>query len=214
MEHKNKILVVEDSMMLRDIQSLQLRKAGFQTVTCETGETCLQILSNDCAIDAVLLDIELPGISGLEVLTKIRQTHSILQLPVIMATGKTDTETTVQALRLGANDYVTKPVDFDVTQSRLRTHLQLRDLSTIQEKIKKSEAVRALITTYNHEINNALMIATGTLSQGLEGIDSYRFEKLTQSLQRITDIVRRLKDASGKELEMTSYGEGSKMLKI
>ncbi len=214
MESKHKILVVEDSLVLRDIESLQLRKAGFQTVACETGEACLQILSSDQTIDAVLLDIELPGISGLEVLSKIRETSSILQLPVIMATGKTDTETTVQALRLGANDYVTKPVDFDVAQSRLRTHLQLRDLSTIQEKMKKAEAVRALITTYNHEINNALMIATGTLSRGLEGMDPTRFDKLTQSLERIADIVKRLQETSGKDLEMTTYVEGTKMLKI
>jgi len=214
MEYKSKILLVEDSLVLRDIESLQLRKAGFQTVACETGETCLQILAADRSIDAVLLDIELPGISGLEVLTKIRQTYSILQLPVIMATGKTDTETTVQALRLGANDYVTKPVNFDVAQSRLRTHLQLRDLSSIQEKIKKTEAVRALITTYNHEINNALMIATGSISRGLAGMDAHRFEKLIQSLERIADIVKRLQEASGRDLEMTTYVEGTKMLKI
>src|SRR5687768_17509334 len=132
METKNTILVVEDSGVLRDIESLQLKKAGFHTVACGTGENCLQILSGDHRIDAVLLDIELPGISGLDVLKKIRETSSILQLPVIMATGKTDKETTVEALRLGANDYVTKPVDFDVAQSRLRTHLQLRDLSSIQ----------------------------------------------------------------------------------
>ena len=214
MTAQHKILVVEDSLVLRDIESLQLRKAGFQTLACETGEACLQILSQDKTIDAVLLDIELPGISGLEVLTKIRETASILQLPVIMATGKTDTETTVQALRLGANDYVTKPVDFDIAQSRLRTHLQLRDLSTIQEKMKKAEANRALITTYNHEINNALMIATGTISRGLEGMDKNRFEKLSQSLDRIADIVKRLQETSGKDLEMTTYVEGTKMLKI
>jgi DNA-binding response OmpR family regulator len=214
MESQHKILVVEDSLVLRDIESLQLRKAGFQTIACETGEACLQILSTNQSIDAVLLDIELPGISGLEVLTRIRQTRSILQLPVIMATGKTDTETTVQALRLGANDYVTKPVDFDVAQSRLRTHLQLRDLSNIQEKIKKAEAVRALVTTYNHEINNALMIATGSLSRGMEGMDQYRFDKLTQSLERIASVVKRLQEASGKDLEMTTYVEGTQMLKI
>lgn len=214
MENKQKILVVEDSPVLRDIESLQLRKAGFQTVTCETGESCLQVLATDRSIDAVLLDIELPGISGLEVLTKIREMFSILQLPVIMATGKTDTETTVLALRAGANDYVTKPVDFEVAQSRLRTHLQLRDLSTIQEKVKKAEAIRALITTYNHEINNALMIATGSLARGLPGLDQARFEKLTMSLERIADIVKRLQEASGKDLEMTTYVEGTKMLKI
>jgi DNA-binding response OmpR family regulator len=214
METKHKILVVEDSLVLRDIESLQLRKAGFQTVACETGEMCLHILNEDPTIDAVLLDIELPGISGLDVLGHIRQTHNILELPVIMATGKTDTETTVQALRLGANDYVTKPVDFEVAQSRLRTHLQLRDLSVIQEKVKKAEAVRALITTYNHEINNALMIATGSLARGLEGLDSYRYDKLNQALERIADIVKRLQEAAGKELEMTTYVKGREMLKI
>ena len=214
MERKHLILVVEDSPVLRDIESLQLRKAGFNTLTCETGEECLQIIAADTSIDAILLDIELPGISGLDVLSKVRETYSPLQLPIIMATGKIDTQTTVKALRAGANDYVNKPVDFEVAQSRMRTHLQLRDLSVIQEKVKKAEAVRALIITYNHEINNALMIANGSLSRGLEGLDKHRYEKLTASLQRIEDIVKRLQEASSKDLEMTNYVEGTKMLKI
>jgi DNA-binding response OmpR family regulator len=216
MEGKPKILVVEDSSMLRDIESQQLRKAGFQTIACETGELCLQHIANDRSIDAVLLDIELPGISGLEVLAKIRETFSILQLPVIMSTSKTDSETTVRALRAGANDYVTKPVDFEIAPSRLRTHLQLRDLSLIQEKVKKAEAIRIFITNYNHEINNALMIAKGSIVHGPEGIDQNRFAKLTMALDRITDTVKRLHQKANKELEEegVTHTKGTPMLKI
>ncbi|MBA3564962.1 MAG: response regulator [Gammaproteobacteria bacterium] len=77
--------------------------------------------------DLVLLDINMPGMSGLEVLALIRGKYPIAELPVIMATARSDGADIVEALRLGANDYVTKPLDFPVMLARTRTQLQLRD---------------------------------------------------------------------------------------
>jgi len=73
----------------------------------------------------VLLDIMMPGISGIEVLKKLRETYSPTELPIIMATAKHQSKDIVEALKLGANDYVTKPLDFPVVLARVQTHLTL-----------------------------------------------------------------------------------------
>ncbi len=73
--------------------------------------------------DLVLLDVEMPGLSGFDVLAQLRATYSRTQLPVIMVTARTAGEDVVEALKIGANDYVTKPIDFQVALARIETHL-------------------------------------------------------------------------------------------
>jgi sigma-B regulation protein RsbU (phosphoserine phosphatase) len=74
----------------------------------------------------VLLDVMMPGLDGLEVLRRLRARYSRVELPVIMATAKDQSEDVVEALRAGANDYVTKPLDFQIVQARVETHLALK----------------------------------------------------------------------------------------
>ena len=77
-------------------------------------------------VDLVLLDIMMPGMTGLDVLRKIRATLSPTALPVVMVTAKTESEDVVEALELGANDYVTKPVEYPVALARIKAHLRSR----------------------------------------------------------------------------------------
>jgi DNA-binding response OmpR family regulator len=74
----------------------------------------------------VLLDILMPRISGLDVLRLLRARYPAADLPVIMATAKDQSSDVVEALQLGANDYVTKPFDFPVVLARIQTQLSLR----------------------------------------------------------------------------------------
>ena len=91
--------------------------------------------------DLVLLDVEMPEMNGLEVLKRIRQRYSASELPVVMVTGKSRSEEIVDALELGANDYVTKPLDFPVVLARIRTQLALRQaVSQVTEMEQKLNA--------------------------------------------------------------------------
>jgi diguanylate cyclase (GGDEF)-like protein/PAS domain S-box-containing protein len=93
------------------------------------------------AIDLVLLDIEMPEISGLEALKILRETYSPIELPIIMVTAKSQSEDVVKALDLGANDYVTKPIDFAVALARIGTQLSHK---RAQEGLRESEERYAL----------------------------------------------------------------------
>ncbi len=123
---KARVLVVDDNEDNRDMLSRRLRRKGYECPTAPDGQSALsRIAEGD--IDLVLLDVMMPGMSGVECLKKIREDHAKTRLPVIMATAKTDSKSVVEALAGGANDYVTKPIDFPVLLARLESQLSIRE---------------------------------------------------------------------------------------
>jgi len=117
-----RILVVDDTEYNRDLLERRLSRRGFNVDAVEDGRAALDaIAATDYAI--VLLDIMMPGIDGYEVLERLRETRSATELPIIMVTAKDESADIVRALKLGANDYITKPIDFAVALARINTHL-------------------------------------------------------------------------------------------
>jgi diguanylate cyclase (GGDEF)-like protein len=120
-----RLLIVDDVAENRDVLSKRFVRRGFQTVEAEDGAKALDLIGKE-HFDLVLLDILMPGIDGIEVLKRVRAVHSPADLPVVMVTAKTATDSIVQALELGANDYIPKPVDFAVAFARIRNQLAWR----------------------------------------------------------------------------------------
>jgi class 3 adenylate cyclase len=119
------LLVVDDNELNRDMLSRRLRTRGYAVATANDGRQALDLVDKQ-AFDLVLLDVMMPGISGLEVLAELRKRWTVADLPVIMATARDQGEDIVEALKLGANDYVTKPLDFPVVLARTETQLSLK----------------------------------------------------------------------------------------
>ena len=113
------------------------------------GAEALRLLDQQ-PFDLVLLDVEMPGISGLDVLGQIRLRHSRTSLPVIMVTARSTGADIVEAFRLGANDFVTKPIDFPVAVARINTHLSHK---WVVEDLRDSEERYALAV---HGANDGL----------------------------------------------------------
>lgn len=118
-----RLLVVDDNEDNRDMLARRLRRRGYEVTTAESGALALDMISSALHFDAVLLDVMMPDITGLEVLAKLRTRFNKEQLPVVMATARSDSEDVVEALRLGANDYVTKPINLDEVISALEVAL-------------------------------------------------------------------------------------------
>lgn len=207
-----KILIVDDSEFDRGLFRKALESVGhFQTLEANSGDASYEILERE-KIDLVLMDIMMPGGFGTEVLLKIRKKFNALLLPIIMVTSKTDAPDVVDCLRSGANDYITKPVNFEVALSRITTHLKLAEVSLEMSRLKEMAAFDAMITTYNHEINNPLAIAIGCLNQNDLNINR---EKLSSALWRIADIVKRISTVTEKkEVEYADYADSTKMVKV
>jgi diguanylate cyclase (GGDEF)-like protein/PAS domain S-box-containing protein len=134
------LLVVDDNETNLDLLCRRLQRAGYRVTAAAGGEQALALIKTQ-AFALVLLDIMMPDIDGLTVLKRLRQQYSAAQLPVIMVTAKYESDTVVEALELGANDYVTKPIDFPVTLARIRTQL-LRQQD--EEALRDSEERYAL----------------------------------------------------------------------
>ena len=123
------LLIVDDVAENRDMLSRRLERRGYLIEQAENGPSALDIVASN-VIDLVLLDVVMPGMSGLDVLKEIRKSYSRLALPVIMVTAKNESFDVVEALNLGANDFITKPVDFTVAMARIDTQLQMSNLQT------------------------------------------------------------------------------------
>ena len=119
------ILIVDDEELNRDGLARRLQRHDYEVVVAKSGREAIELLGGR-RFDLVLLDIMMPGMNGLEVLKFLRRVDSLIDLPIIMVTAKGESEDMVEALELGANDYVTKPLDFPVVLARIRTQLALR----------------------------------------------------------------------------------------
>jgi diguanylate cyclase (GGDEF)-like protein/PAS domain S-box-containing protein len=122
------LLVVDDEEMNRDMLSRRLQVEGFTVATASGGAEALRMMAEQ-QFDAILLDVMMPVQSGYEVLAEIRKSHTSLELPILMVTAKNHSEDIVNAFSSGANDYITKPINFPVALARINSHVASKRLS-------------------------------------------------------------------------------------
>jgi len=128
---KPHILVVDDDEANRDLLGRRLERKGFRVTVAEGGRQALGLLAGGAA-DLVVLDVMMPGMSGLQVLKVIRETPELAELPVILATARFESQDVVDGLDSGADDYITKPIDFPVLLARIEVLLRARKSPSAQ----------------------------------------------------------------------------------
>ena len=138
--HTNRLLIVDDNEMNRDMLARRLARKGYDVLVANGAHELVERIKQD-GVDLVLLDIEMPEITGLDALRILRKVYPAAELPVIMVTAKNQSEDIITALDLGANDYLTKPIDFPVAVARITTQLAHK---RAQEALKESEERYAL----------------------------------------------------------------------
>ncbi|MGH8354620.1 MAG: putative bifunctional diguanylate cyclase/phosphodiesterase, partial [Pseudomonas sp.] len=121
----SRLLVVDDQETNREIFSRRLERQGYSVLLAASGREALALVAAEPP-DLVLLDIMMPDMDGLEVLARLRERHSLQELPIIMVTARSQSEVIVDALARGANDYLVKPFDFAVALARVRTQLAFK----------------------------------------------------------------------------------------
>jgi phosphoserine phosphatase RsbU/P len=122
---QSRILVVDDELHNCRLLEKALSRKNFLVTTSSGATQALDYIKSQY-FDLVILDIIMPDMNGLSVLSEIRKIYSQVRLPVIMTTAIDSSEDIIKALHLGANDYITKPFDLQVLIARIETHLELK----------------------------------------------------------------------------------------
>src|ERR1044072_6281996 len=126
------ILIVDDERGIRDTLCAIFRDEGFMADAVETGEECLKAIGQR-AYGCVLLDVWLPGISGLETLRQMREANC--DAAVVIISGHGNIETALRATRLGAFDFIEKPLSIDKTVLTVRNALRQRKLELANQSL-------------------------------------------------------------------------------
>ncbi len=127
--NQNKILIVDDDPNIREVLSVLLGSEGYVVDQAENGDTALEKLGADPSIDLVILDIMMPGMSGVEVCARLRETSKV---PVLFLTAKSQDQDKVAAYTGGGDDYLVKP--FSQTELLMKVKSQLRRYTEYQGK--------------------------------------------------------------------------------
>jgi len=164
-EVKSRLLVVEDDEDSGAILAHMLHREGFAVSIASDGPRALAAIAKD-PVDLILLDVEMPGMNGFDVVQEVRRSHSGPSLPIIITTARGDAKDVVTALGLGANDFVTKPLDFKVVLARVRSQLSYK------HAIDRIVALEQDLMRRNAELEQA----NARMRHGLES--AHRMQKL------------------------------------
>lgn len=152
-EPRGRILVVDDSPDNVEIIATRLRFRGYNILEATGGEEALKLV-RESPPDLVLLDVMLPGMDGYEVARRIKTDASLPFIPIILVTARDSTQDKVAGLDAGADDYLTKPINFPELEARVRSMLRIKQLQDdVEEKNQELEQLSisdGLTGLFNH----------------------------------------------------------------
>jgi len=159
-ERPGRILVVDDNPDNVEIIATRLRFRGYEIIEARTGKEALALVRK-CEPDLILLDVMLPDIDGYEISRRIKGNEALPFIPIILVTARDTTQDKVAGLDAGADDYLTKPVNFAELEARVRSMLRIKRLQDeLEEKNRELERLSisdGLTGLYNHRHIHGLL---------------------------------------------------------
>ena len=214
------ILVAEDEPQLANSLKRNFEAEGHQAVIARNGKQTLDLLAKK-RFDALLLDWRMPKLSGIEVCRKLRAQGN--DIPIILLTALSDISNKLQALNLGADDYITKPFSFDEVLARinavvrrsksaastlvfenLQLNLLTRTLQTPKGEVKLPEKEFELLRYFI--MNRNSIISKEQLAEEVWQLPFYPMTNFIEAT--VKNLRKKLEEYSGKKFIKTIYGEG------
>lgn len=201
---KQRIMLVDDDPDIVEMLGGLLETEQYKVLHAYGGGECLEKLSSEKEdVDLLVLDLMLPDMDGYEVCHRLRQDPRFASLGIIMLTARRDTVEKIAGLKVGADDYLTKPFDAHELLARIRTQLRMKELQKRVIEAEKAEAVANMAIALSSEINDPLASIVRhvqSLQERLEGSGDIpqdiliSLEAIGAATHRIEGIVERLRD--------------------
>ncbi len=180
-----------------------LERENMLVSTALSGQECLDKVKAELP-DVILLDVMMPGMDGIEVCQRLKQSEESKSIPVIIISARSSKEGRLAGLESGAVDYITKPIDLDETLARIRTQLRFLEIHRqnieLQDRLAESRRVAtvgAITRGLAHNLNNLLGVTVGyvdlinTFYQNPETVKK-NVGKLETAMMRIVDMVKKI----------------------
>lgn len=213
---KWKILIVDDSSATRAKLSHEL-KGSYEVFQAKNGVEALAMIKQNQP-DCILTDQQMPEMDGSELCVALRASEEFRIIPIIMLTGSESIHHFEEAIRVGADDQVSKAGDPRVLKIKIQGLLRVRRLQLEIQRLTKQTAMQSLIATYNHEFNNPLYIMQGNLNI-IRQICEKSHPQVQKSisvcqgaLDRIKENVKKISEAT--EFAETAYSSESQMVDL
>ncbi|MGA8263251.1 MAG: response regulator [Ignavibacteriaceae bacterium] len=215
-----KILIIDDLpenvFMLQD----RLEHEGYQIITAYDGQTGIEKTKNELP-DLILLDVMMPGITGIEVCKTLVKDQTTKNIPIILVTAKVGAEDTREGLEAGAFDYIKKPFNKIELLARVNSALKLSDAQKMLIKAEKQSIFTATVVTANHKIKQPLTLmnlSAAAIKRELAKNEISK-EALTKRLGYIELAIKEINDVlnnmnSIKEPMMADYTKNIKMIDV
>ncbi|MGJ3237436.1 MAG: hybrid sensor histidine kinase/response regulator [Anaerolineae bacterium] len=195
-QHPYHILIVDDDRDLGLLMS-DFIKNRHEVIYVVNGAKALDYL-NEHTVDLILLDLDLPDMTGFDLLTRLRQEYSAKELPIIILSASEDVDSIVRGFELGANDYIVKPVQLAVMMARITTHLNLIGLQNERQNyihdLERSDRIRQQLNRIaSHDLKNPLnnlRMAEGLLREELG--DNPNIHPLLNSMAASLDMMEQV----------------------
>jgi CheY-like chemotaxis protein len=206
----SKILVVDDQPINVQLLKRKLEREGLQVAAAYNGKEGLELIRKEKP-DLILLDVMMPDMDGIEVCQRLQADEATRSIPVIFITARTNKESKLEGLAVGAVDYITKPIDLDETLARVQTQLRVvtinREMVDLQRRVegmRRAATIGAVTQGIAHNLNNLLGVVIGHLDLIKVYADKpedvrRNLNQIEAAVQRIVSIIRQLTSLFHKE---------------
>ncbi len=223
-QERHRVLIVDDEVVIRQVLHNYLASEGVEVLEAEDGRTALDLLERE-AVDLVVLDVMMPGMSGFEVCRRIRERFEPQELPVLFLTAKSQASDLVAGFAAGGNDFLVKPAARSELLARLRTHLELRSThrqlrELVSERTDQLRERQVLVGqlesknaelerfgyTISHDLKNPLFTIKGFLGLARQSLARNQTERLERDLGKIANAADKMQHLLEELLEYSRLG--------
>lgn len=216
-----KILIVEDELPLANTLKKNFMEEGYQAVIALDGEEALSIITHD-KFDVIILDWRMPKLTGIDVLRQLKSSGN--KTPIILLTALSRISNKVEALELGADDYLTKPFSFEELLARIKAVVRRSKnvsdsltfngitINLVTRKIKTTDQSEIRLTDKEFELlvylitNKGVIVSKETLCRAVWELNFVPSTNICESTVR--NLRRKMEEATGKNFIKNIYGEG------